>query len=97
MSREAIGFDNSHIQNKIKMLYTTNGTCSKAISFDINPDGTVHNIKFFGGCPGNTVGVCALAEGQTAESIIERLEGITCGNKPTSCPDQLAKALRANI
>lgn len=74
--------------------YVTSGTCSRSISFDLNPDGTVSNVVFNKGCNGNTKGIAALVEGMSAQAIIERLEGITCGPRPTSCPDQLAKALR---
>ena len=68
------------------------GVCARGLSFDIE-DGTVKNIKFSGGCSGNTQGVAALAEGMDANELIERLAGIRCGFKSTSCPDQLAKAV----
>lgn len=73
--------------------YLTEGTCSKAISFDINETHIVSNVKFVGGCPGNTVGISQLAEGMKAEELIKRLKGIRCGVKNTSCPDQLSTAL----
>lgn len=69
------------------------GTCSRAVSFDLN-DGIVTNIRFEGGCGGNTLGIAALCEGMKADEIVDRLEGIRCGFKPTSCPDQLAKAIK---
>ena len=69
------------------------GTCSRSVSFDLN-DGIVTNIYFEGGCNGNTKGIASLCEGMKAEDIIARLEGIRCGFKPTSCPDQLAQALK---
>lgn len=72
--------------------YTPKGVCSRKITFEIE-DGIVSNIRFTGGCSGNTQGVCRLAEGMTAEDIISRLSGIRCGFKGTSCPDQLAKAV----
>lgn len=72
--------------------YTPKGVCSRKIHFEIE-DGTVKNIRFTGGCSGNTQGVCRLAEGMKAEDIIDRLSGIRCGFKGTSCPDQLAKAV----
>ncbi len=72
--------------------YTPSGVCSRGIRFDIE-DGIVKNIRFSGGCAGNTQGVAALAEGMTTEEIINRLSGIRCGFKGTSCPDQLAKAV----
>jgi uncharacterized protein (TIGR03905 family) len=78
------------------MEYKTRGTCSTKISFDI-VDGKVHNVKFTGGCNGNLKGIGALVEGMDAREVIARVEGTTCGFKPTSCPDQLAKALKEAI
>lgn len=80
------------------MNYThmNRGTCSRAVSFDIN-DGIVTNIQFVGGCNGNTQGVAALAEGMKAEDIIAKCEGIDCNGRGTSCPDQLAKAVKEAI
>lgn len=75
------------------MVYKTKGTCSSQISFDL-VDGKLHNVQFTGGCNGNLKGISALVEGQDAEEVIKRLEGVTCGFKPTSCPDQLAQALK---
>ncbi len=76
--------------------YTPSGVCSRGIKFEIE-DGIVKNIRFTGGCSGNTQGVAALAEGMTAEEIVNRLSGIRCGFKGTSCPDQLAKAVAQAI
>ncbi len=76
--------------------YRTQGVCARNITFDIE-DGIVRNVKFEGGCSGNTQGVAALAEGMEAAEAIRRLRGIRCGFKPTSCPDQLAKALEAAL
>ena len=73
--------------------YRTKGVCSRNISFDII-DGMVTDVHFDGGCAGNTKGVARLVEGMHAEEAVRRLEGITCGFKGTSCPDQLAKAIR---
>lgn len=73
--------------------YKTKGTCSQKIFFDVE-GGKVHNVQFVGGCNGNLKGIGALVEGQKVEDVIARLEGIHCGMKPTSCPDQLAKALK---
>ena len=70
------------------------GVCSRMITFDVE-DNKVKNVQFFGGCPGNSMGISQLVEGRPVDEIISRLEGITCGRKPTSCPDQLAKALKA--
>lgn len=67
-----------------------------SVSFDLT-DGRVYNIRFEGGCSGNTKGVAALADGMAAAEAIDRLNGIRCGFKPTSCPDQLAKALQKAI
>ena len=65
------------------------GVCSSALQYDITDDGRVTGIRFAGGCPGNLEAVARLAEGLPAEAVISRLEGIQCGSKPTSCPDQL--------
>ena len=73
--------------------YKTKGTCSQKIFFDVE-DGKVHNVQFVGGCNGNLKGIGALVEGQKVEDVIARLEGIHGGMKSTSCPDQLAKALK---
>lgn len=73
--------------------YTARGVCSRSITFDLE-DGVIRNVRFEGGCSGNTQGVAALVEGMTAEEAIRRLKGIRCGFKATSCPDQLATALQ---
>lgn len=73
--------------------YKTKGTCSQMIQFDLD-DHVVHNVTFIGGCNGNTQGVAALCEGLTVEQIEERLKGIQCGKRGTSCVDQLATAVR---
>lgn len=78
------------------MRYTPSGVCSKGIDFELE-DGIVKNVRFTGGCSGNTQGVAALVQGMPAEEAIRRLKGIKCGFKPTSCPDQLAKALEAAL
>lgn len=72
--------------------YRPQGVCARGLSFEIE-DNIVKNIEFMGGCSGNTQGVAALAEGMDANELIERLAGIRCGFKSTSCPDQLARAL----
>lgn len=72
--------------------YRPQGVCARGLSFEIE-DNIVKNIEFSGGCSGNTKGVAALAEGMDANELIERLAGIRCGFKSTSCPDQLAKAV----
>lgn len=73
--------------------YRTRGVCSRNISFDI-VDGKVTNVRFDGGCAGNTKGIASLIEGMDATEAIRRMEGVQCGFKGTSCPDQLAKAIR---
>lgn len=78
------------------MTYRTSGTCSQSIEFDI-VDGKVTGVKFLGGCNGNLQGIAKLVEGMTPEEVIERLEGIKCGFRSTSCPDQFAKALKEYI
>lgn len=76
--------------------YKTKGTCSQRILFEIN-DGKVENVQFLGGCNGNLQGISKLVEGMDVNAVIERIEGIHCGMKPTSCPDQLARALKEAI
>ena len=76
------------------MIYKTQGVCSQAIDVEVE-NGVITSIKFVGGCSGNTQGVSALATGMKVEDAIEKLEGIRCGMRPTSCPDQLAKALKS--
>lgn len=78
------------------MTYKTNGTCSQAIDVEVE-NGIITHVKFTGGCNGNTQGVAALVTGMKATDAIEKLEGIRCGMRPTSCPDQLAKALKELI
>ncbi len=77
----------------MKYTYNTWGTCSRLIDFEIQ-DGVIKNVVFTGGCNGNLQGIARLVEGMTPTQAISKLEGIHCGNKPTSCPDQLAKALK---
>ena len=72
--------------------YRTRGVCSQAIRFEVEGD-VVEKVQFIGGCSGNTQGVARLAEGMTVDAVIAKLKGIRCGGKPTSCPDQLARAL----
>ena len=72
--------------------YKTKGTCSQRIFFEIE-EGKVHNVQYLGGCNGNLQGIGKLVEGMDVDEVIKRIEGIHCGMKPTSCPDQLAHAL----
>lgn len=76
--------------------YKTEGTCSKTIFFEIE-DNIVKGVEFIGGCNGNLKAIAALVKGTEVKAVIERLEGICCGMKPTSCPDQLAQALKEAI
>ena len=73
--------------------FKTRGTCSQMIYFDLE-DNKVKNVEFLGGCNGNLKGIGSLVEGMDVDEVIARLEGTTCGSKPTSCPDQLATALK---
>ncbi len=73
--------------------YMTQGTCSRQIDIDVDDDGCVQDVRFLGGCHGNLQGICALVKGMKASEVKKRLQGIRCGNKPTSCPDQLVTAL----
>lgn len=75
-------------------IYKTHGTCSQAIEFDIDENGCLQNVCFHGGCPGNTAGVATLAQGCKADRVAAMLEGTDCRGRGTSCPDQLAKAIR---
>lgn len=81
----------------MKTVYKTTGTCSTSIEIELDENGIIENIAFIGGCSGNTQGIAALVRGQKAEDVIARLEGIRCGMRRTSCPDQLATALRLLI
>ena len=78
----------------MEFTYKTKGTCSREITFEV-VEGKVHNVKFYGGCNGNLKGIGALVEGMEIDDVISRVEGVTCGPKSTSCPDQLAQALKA--
>ena len=80
------------IRKEDHMRYQTRGTCSSAIDVEVK-DGRIESVQFIGGCNGNTKGISALVKGMLVEEAIDRLKGITCGFKSTSCPDQLAQAL----
>ncbi|MCD8084067.1 MAG: TIGR03905 family TSCPD domain-containing protein [Clostridiales bacterium] len=75
------------------MTYKTRGTCSSEIQFDVKGN-KITGVRFIGGCSGNTQGVARLIEGMDVDEAIRRLDGIHCGPRPTSCPDQLARALK---
>jgi uncharacterized protein (TIGR03905 family) len=78
---------------EIKLKYKTHGVCSQEINFEVE-DNKLVQVQFVGGCSGNTQGVSRLVEGMDVDEAIKRLEGIQCGFRPTSCPDQLAQALK---
>lgn len=75
------------------MNYKTKGTCARQINFEIE-DNIVKSVEFVGGCMGNAKGISKLVEGMTVDEVIKKTEGIDCGTKGTSCPDQLANALK---
>ena len=75
--------------------YKTSGVCSSRITFDIDDEGCLRNVVYTGGCSGNLKGIGMLTEGMKASEAAEKLEGIRCGFKNSSCPDQLAKAIRS--
>lgn len=77
----------------MNIRYTTSGVCSKMINIEVN-NGIIDSVQFMGGCNGNTQGVSALVKGMKVDEAIKRLEGISCNGRGTSCPDQLAKALK---
>lgn len=77
----------------MKAVYHTHGTCSQAIELEVDDNHIVQHVNFVGGCSGNTQGISQLVRGQKAEDVINRLQGIRCGMKTTSCPDQLSIAL----
>ena len=76
--------------------YIPRGTCSRKIEFELE-NGIVKNMRFTGGCSGNTTGLSQLVEGMDAKAVIARLKGVRCGMRPTSCPDQMAQALEAAL
>jgi uncharacterized protein (TIGR03905 family) len=77
----------------MKFEYITSGTCSRRIILEIEDD-ILQSVKFEGGCNGNLKGISSICKGMSIDEVIDKLDGITCGFKPTSCPDQLAKALK---
>ncbi|MBE6005997.1 MAG: TIGR03905 family TSCPD domain-containing protein [Lachnospiraceae bacterium] len=79
------------------MTYRTKGTCASMIDLNVDSDHIIQSVAFAGGCNGNLQGISRLVVGRKAEDVIETLEGVRCGFKNTSCPDQLAKALRQAI
>ena len=78
------------------MIYRPQGVCSQLINVELDGD-VIKSVEFVGGCAGNTMGISQLVKGMNVDEAIRRMEGITCGFKPTSCPDQLSKALEAAL
>ena len=78
------------------MIYKTRGTCSREIHIEVEND-IITDIKFAGGCHGNTQGIASLVKGMKVQDVIQKTEGIDCGGRGTSCPDQLAKALKSLV
>lgn len=76
--------------------YIPRGVCSRKIEFDLE-NGVIRNMRFSGGCNGNTTGLSRLVEGMKAQDVIARLKGVRCGMRPTSCPDQMSQALEAAL
>ena len=81
----------------MKYTYTPRGVCSRRMTVELSDDHIIEKVTVEGGCSGNLQGISALVVGMKAEDAIARMEGISCGGKPTSCPDQLSKALRQAI
>ena len=77
--------------------YKTHGTCSREILFSLDDENRIHNLSFIGGCNGNLKGIGRLLKGRDVKEVMEDLEGVTCGIKSTSCPDQISKALQTYI
>ena len=73
------------------------GVCSKETHIELDDNGVIRNIEVVGGCNGNLKGLCSLLKGMTAQDAIERMSGLTCGARSTSCPDQVAKALQQAV
>ena len=76
-----------------QIQYVTEGTCSKLIEVSVDENNVIQQVEFMGGCHGNLQGISRLVKGMKVDDAIERLKGIRCGSKPTSCPDQLSRAL----
>lgn len=77
--------------------YKTSGTCCREINLVVDDNNIIQSAEFIGGCAGNLVGIKQLVEGQNANEVAERLANVKCGDKSTSCPDQLSKAIKANL
>ena len=81
----------------MEYVVNTSGVCTRQIAFEIDDENKVRNVRFNGGCSGNTQGLAALVEGMDAHEVIKRLKGINCGGRGTSCPDKLATAVELAI
>jgi uncharacterized protein (TIGR03905 family) len=81
------------MSSELHTAKTSGGICAPRIDYEIDDNGNIHNVKFYGGCRGNAQGIAALVEGLPIEEVVKRLQGIQCRNG-TSCPDQLAQALK---
>ena len=81
----------------MQYVYNTQGTCSRQIIIDVDDNNIIENVTFVGGCNGNTKGISSLVKGMKVDEVITKLQGIQCGFRPTSCPDQLATALKQII
>lgn len=93
-SREQIVFDSVN-KNGIRVVeFMPMGVCAQLIHIEIDANKTIHKVAFMGGCSGNTQGIASLVRGMDANEVIRRLDGIRCGQKQTSCPDQLAQVLK---
>ena len=78
----------------MQYVYNTQGTCSRQIIIDVDDNGIIEQVTFIGGCNGNTKGISSLVKGMKIDEVITKLQGITCGFRPTSCPDKLATELK---
>ena len=87
------GNSNQQSREPRQVLYKTHGTCSQFIDVALDDEGRISHCYFHGGCDGNLQGIWRLVKGQKIDDVINRLDGIRCGDKPTSCPDQLCRAL----
>jgi uncharacterized protein (TIGR03905 family) len=94
VSKENVNLFYTNGGYSMTMTYQTKGTCSRAINFEVEGD-TIKSVEFVGGCQGNTKGVSKLVAGMKVDDVINRLDGVDCGGRGTSCPDQLARALKA--
>lgn len=81
----------------MEYVYRTKGTCAREIHFELDENKKIHNVYFVGGCNGNLKAISKLIEGMDATKVVEILEGNTCGTRPTSCADQLTKAIKENL